>query len=124
MRPPRERNKPRRPGGGSFVASTDSIQVAGTQTGDGEVVINTIFVGTPGKPNCHGEAVSNLAKQYGGLDAAATTLGSWFSIGRDGVADRRLVKNAAQRMLCKILVFVVIGTHRRQLRLKRFQREI
>ncbi len=31
-----------------------------------------LFAGTPGSPNCHGESVSALAQQYGGLDAAAT----------------------------------------------------
>ena len=62
-------------GGGSFNAGINKMQVAGLHTGDGEVVINTIFVGTPGKPNCHGEVVSSLAKQYGGLDAAAAALG-------------------------------------------------
>ena len=33
------------------------------------------FAGTPGKPNCHGQSVSALAQQFGGLDAAATALG-------------------------------------------------
>jgi len=33
------------------------------------------FAGTPGKPNCHGESVSALARQFGGLDAAAAALG-------------------------------------------------
>jgi hypothetical protein len=33
------------------------------------------FVGTPGTPNCHGESVSALARQYGGLEAAAAALG-------------------------------------------------
>jgi hypothetical protein len=31
--------------------------------------------GTPGKANCHGKSVSALAKQFGGLSAAATALG-------------------------------------------------
>ncbi len=62
-------------GGGSFDAGTDQILVPGIRTGDGEVVISLIFVGTPGKPNCHGQVVSTLAKQYGGLDAAAAALG-------------------------------------------------
>ena len=34
-----------------------------------------IFAGTPGKPNCFGQSVSALARQYGGLDAAAEALG-------------------------------------------------
>jgi len=33
------------------------------------------FAGTPGKSNCHGQSVSALAKQYGGLNNAAVTLG-------------------------------------------------
>jgi hypothetical protein len=32
------------------------------------------FAGTPGKPNCHGQSISALARQYGGLNAAATAL--------------------------------------------------
>ena len=34
-----------------------------------------IFAGTPGKPNCFGQSVSALARQYGGFDAAAEALG-------------------------------------------------
>ena len=33
------------------------------------------FAGTPGKPNCFGKSVSTLARQYGGLNAAAAALG-------------------------------------------------
>src|SRR5262249_36239243 len=33
------------------------------------------FAGTPGAPNCHGESVSALARQFGSLDAAASALG-------------------------------------------------
>jgi hypothetical protein len=33
------------------------------------------FAGTPGEPNCHGESVSALVQQFGGLDAAASALG-------------------------------------------------
>jgi hypothetical protein len=33
------------------------------------------FAGTPGAANCHGKSVSALAKQFGGLDAAASALG-------------------------------------------------
>jgi uncharacterized repeat protein (TIGR03803 family) len=40
-------------------------------TGSGFV----IFAGTPGKPNCFGQSVSALARQYGGLNAAAEALG-------------------------------------------------
>jgi uncharacterized phage protein gp47/JayE len=35
-----------------------------------------VFAGTPGKANCHGQNVSALAKQYGGLNNAAAALGS------------------------------------------------
>jgi YVTN family beta-propeller protein len=33
------------------------------------------FAGTPGQPNCHGQSVSALAQQYGGLPSAAAALG-------------------------------------------------
>jgi hypothetical protein len=33
------------------------------------------FAGTPGRANCHGQSVSALAKQYGGLNGAAAALG-------------------------------------------------
>jgi uncharacterized repeat protein (TIGR03803 family) len=33
------------------------------------------FAGTPGKPNCYGQSVSALAREYGGLNAAAAALG-------------------------------------------------
>jgi hypothetical protein len=52
--------------------------MAGIQTGNGEVVITAVapvFAGTPGKPNCHGQSISALAQQYGGLDHAASALG-------------------------------------------------
>jgi hypothetical protein len=32
-------------------------------------------VGTPGQPNCHGQSISSLAHQFGGIDAAASSLG-------------------------------------------------
>ena len=31
--------------------------------------------GTPGRANCHGQSVSALAQEYGGLNAAAAALG-------------------------------------------------
>jgi hypothetical protein len=65
-------------GGGSFNAGTNQILQAGFQTGNGEVVITEltpVFAGTPGKANCHGQSVSALAKQYGGLNGAAAALG-------------------------------------------------
>jgi hypothetical protein len=33
-----------------------------------------LFAGTPGQANCHGQSVSTLATQYGGLNAAAAAL--------------------------------------------------
>jgi hypothetical protein len=64
-------------GGGSFDAGANQILIAGIWTGNGEVVINLVspvFAGTPGKPNCHGQSVSALARQFGGLNAAAQAL--------------------------------------------------
>jgi hypothetical protein len=34
-----------------------------------------IFAGAPGKANCRGQSISALARQYGGLNAAASSLG-------------------------------------------------
>jgi hypothetical protein len=31
--------------------------------------------GTPGRPNCHGQSISAMAGQFGGIDAAASALG-------------------------------------------------
>jgi hypothetical protein len=31
--------------------------------------------GTPGRPNCHGQTISALAKKFGGIDSAASALG-------------------------------------------------
>jgi uncharacterized repeat protein (TIGR03803 family) len=42
---------------------------------DSGFVVRPIFAGTPGKPNCFGKSVSALARQYGGLNAAAAALG-------------------------------------------------
>jgi hypothetical protein len=33
------------------------------------------FAGTHGKANCYGQSVAALARQYGGLNAAAAALG-------------------------------------------------
>ncbi len=43
-------------------------------TGSG-FVVPPIFAGMPGKPNCFGKSVSALAREYGGLNAAAAALG-------------------------------------------------
>jgi DNA-binding beta-propeller fold protein YncE len=34
-----------------------------------------LFAGTPGTPNCHGDSLSALAREFGGLEAAASALG-------------------------------------------------
>jgi hypothetical protein len=34
-----------------------------------------VFAGTPAQGNCHGQSVSAPAKQYGGLNNAASALG-------------------------------------------------
>ena len=39
------------------------------------VFTQPVFAGTPGKANCHGQSVSALARQYGGLNSAAAALG-------------------------------------------------
>jgi hypothetical protein len=39
------------------------------------VFTQPVFAGTPGKANCHGQSVSALARQFGGLNAAAVDLG-------------------------------------------------
>jgi hypothetical protein len=43
-------------------------------TGSG-FVVTPVFAGTPGKANCHGQSVSALARQFGGLNSAAAALG-------------------------------------------------
>jgi hypothetical protein len=45
------------------------------QVGAAWVFAQPVFAGTPGKANCHGKSVSALAKQFGGLNAAAADLG-------------------------------------------------
>jgi len=42
---------------------------------NGGFVVRPTFAGTPGQPNCHGESVSVLARQYNGVAAAAAALG-------------------------------------------------
>jgi probable HAF family extracellular repeat protein len=37
-------------------------------------VATPVFRGTPGQTNCYGKSVSGLARQYGGLNSAATAL--------------------------------------------------
>jgi hypothetical protein len=65
-------------GGGSFLGPAGTDQILGTgMAGDGKVVINLVspvFAGTPGKASCHGQSISALAKQFGGLNNAAAAL--------------------------------------------------
>jgi hypothetical protein len=57
-------------GGAGGHGSGTVFEIAGSG-----FVVPATFAGTPGKPNCHGESVSALARQYGGLSAAAAALG-------------------------------------------------
>jgi hypothetical protein len=50
-----------------------ALQAAGAFSGVG-LTTSLKFAGTPGKANCHGKSVSALARQYGGLNAAAAAL--------------------------------------------------
>jgi uncharacterized repeat protein (TIGR03803 family) len=73
--------------GGGLIADADGNLLGTTNqfgpNGNGTVfeitdsgfVVPPIFAGTPGKPNCFGRSVSALARQYGGLNAAAAALG-------------------------------------------------
>jgi uncharacterized repeat protein (TIGR03803 family) len=64
---------------GNLFGTTES----GGQSSNGTVfeltgsgfVPPAVFAGTPGRPNCLGKSVSALARQYGGLHAAAVALG-------------------------------------------------
>jgi hypothetical protein len=49
--------------------------MADVRSGDGEVMMTFVFAGTPGAPNCHGQSISALASQNGGLSHAAAALG-------------------------------------------------
>jgi len=45
------------------------------EAGAAWVYAQHVFAGTPGKDNCHGWSVSDLAREFGGLNAAAAALG-------------------------------------------------
>jgi lipocalin len=69
---------------GSFAGQGASVSVSGDGNtaivggpgGDAAwVFAQPVFAGTPGKANCHGQSVSALARQYGGLNNAAADLG-------------------------------------------------
>jgi hypothetical protein len=47
----------------------------GDNNGAGGAWVYAKFAGTPGKANCYGQSVSVLARQYGGLSAAAASTG-------------------------------------------------
>ena len=55
--------------GGPFDSSSVGAAWVFTQP------VKPVFAGTPGKANCHGQSVSALAQQFGGLNAAAAALG-------------------------------------------------
>jgi hypothetical protein len=67
--------------GSSVAISADaSTAVVGgpsdnSDAGAAWVYSEFVFHGTPGKANCHGQRVSALARQYGGLNGAAAALG-------------------------------------------------
>jgi hypothetical protein len=62
----------------SLSADGGTAIVGGNADDDGGaawVFTRPVFAGTPGKANCHGQSVSALARQYGGLNSAAAALG-------------------------------------------------
>jgi hypothetical protein len=67
--------------GQSVALSGDrTTAIAGGYSDDNEigaawVFAQPVFAGTPGKASCHGQSVSALARQHGGLNAAAAALG-------------------------------------------------
>jgi hypothetical protein len=56
-------------------ASTAIVGGIAGVTGAAFVFAQPVFAGTPAKANCHGQSVSALARQYGGLNSAAAALG-------------------------------------------------
>jgi hypothetical protein len=64
-----------------------------TFVGAAWVYAQPVFAGTPGKANCHGQSVSALAQQYGGLNGAAAAL---------GYADVSALQNAIMAVLRRI----------------------
>jgi len=62
--------------GDSVALSGDArTAIVGSQIDAAWTFVQPVFPGTPGKANCHGQSVSALARQYGGLNNAATALG-------------------------------------------------
>ena len=74
-----------------WIGEVTSLQVACTGGCAGFAIGELVtggFAGTQGKPNCHGQSVSALARQYGGMDAAAAALGfSSVSELQDAITD-------------------------------------
>jgi probable HAF family extracellular repeat protein len=70
---------------GSLLTEANGINASGQIVGYSEdntgffhgflATPSSMFVGTPGKANCYGQSVSTLARQYRGLNAAASALG-------------------------------------------------
>jgi streptogramin lyase len=66
---------------GSFNPGTYNATITFTNKTNGQgntsrtAVLTVTFAGVPGSKNCHGTSVSALAKNFGGLQAAATALG-------------------------------------------------
>lgn len=52
--------------------SVDEIRIGASYA---DVTPRSPFAGTPGAPNCHGQSMAALAKQHGGVPAAAAALG-------------------------------------------------
>jgi hypothetical protein len=59
--------------GATLLGGTNDQGTVFEATGSG-FVVRPMFAGTPGKPNCFGQSVSALARQYGGLNNAAAAL--------------------------------------------------
>jgi hypothetical protein len=57
------------------LSSDAATAIVGSLLDAAWVFTQPVFAGTPGKANCHGQSVSALARQYGGLNSAAAALG-------------------------------------------------
>ena len=56
------------------ISANGSTVISGALNDAAWVFVQPAFAGTPGKPNCHAQSVSALARQYGGLNGAAAAL--------------------------------------------------
>ena len=65
----------------AVIATATNMVTGAIPVGDGPVAFGVFiqpaprFAGTPRYSNCHGKSVSELARQYDGLNAAAAALG-------------------------------------------------